>query len=90
MSIRYHARWISKKLCDHVRRNGKLQDGMFLSSYKGLIVIEPKANPVGDGEIMSPATAHTELDPAWCTDSPARLKRARQLLGLDSWEVTLQ
>jgi hypothetical protein len=79
----FQARWISKRLSDHIRKAGTLGNGLILSSCKGFIVLEPKEKPIGDGRVLSAAAARFELDPTWCTESPAKVKKARQLLGLD-------
>lgn len=83
MNAQFQARWISKKRTDHVRKAGQLGGGIILSSCKGFIVVEPKGEALGDGKVLSRETARFELDPAWCMDSPTKLKKARQLLGLD-------
>jgi hypothetical protein len=83
MSAHFQARWISKGLSVHVRRAGTLGEGLILNSCKGFIVLEPKGRSIGDGGVLSPDAARFELDPTWCTDSPAKVKKARQLLGLD-------
>jgi hypothetical protein len=59
---------------------------LLLNSCKGFIVVEPKGEPTGDGKLLTHESASFELDPAWCTDSPLKVKRARQLLGLDQAE----
>jgi hypothetical protein len=83
MDTQFRARWISKQRSDEVRRAGMLGDGLFLSSCKGFIVVEPKTRPIGDGLVLSHDAAIFELDPTWCTDSPAKVKKAREMLGLD-------
>lgn len=84
MNGQYRARWISKEASHQVRRTGALGDGMFLNSLKGTIVVEPKTRTIGDGAVLSADIARMELDPVWCTDSPAKVKKARQLIGLDA------
>jgi hypothetical protein len=83
MTAHFQARWISKGLSDHIRRAGTLGEGLILNSCKGFIVLEPKGRSIGDGRVLSVDAARFELDPTWCTDSPAKVKKARQLLGLD-------
>jgi hypothetical protein len=83
MNTHFQARWISKRLTEHVRKAGRLGESVILNSCKGFIVVEPKGEALGDGKVLTRATARFELDPAWCMDSPVKLRKARQLLGLD-------
>jgi hypothetical protein len=83
MAAPFQARWISKARSQLVRKKGALGDGLILNSCKGFIVLEPRSNPIGDGEVLSTEAARFELDPVWCLDSPAKVGRARRLLGLE-------
>jgi hypothetical protein len=84
VNAQFQARWISKKLIDRVRKTGALRDGLVFSSCKGFIVVEPKGESIGDGQLLTREAARYELDPVWCLDSPLKLKKARHMLGLDT------
>ena len=54
---------------------------LLLDSFKGFIVIEPRAERLGDGDVLSPEEADFELNDAWCMESTVKIAQARRLLG---------
>lgn len=87
MQAMYQARWISKERLRQLRKSGSLGKGLLLDSFNGWIIVEPAGSELGDGEIMSAETADYELQPVWCPGSPAKLKEARRLVGLEAEEL---
>ncbi len=84
MSIPYQARWISKQRSEMLKRSGKLAGALLLDSFNGFLLVEPVGSNLGDGEILDLQTADYELSPVWCLSPPAKIRQARQLLGLEA------
>jgi hypothetical protein len=83
MKPAYQARWISKQRLEELRRTRQVQQGIVLDSFNGFLIVEPVGSDLGDGPILSPEEADFELQPVWCSGPRARLRAARELLGLD-------
>jgi hypothetical protein len=77
----YRARWSSKQRAESIRKTG---GALVLQTFNGYMVIEPTRQRLGDGIILNRQEADYELQPAWYTGSMARLREARQRLGLES------
>lgn len=84
MSIPYQARWVSKQRSEALKRSGRLGGGLLLDSFNGFLLVEPVGSNLGDGEILDLQTADYELSPVWCLSPPAKIRQARQLLGLEA------
>ena len=84
MKSEHQARWITKPRIEAVRKAGRMGQGILLDSVSGFIVIEPIGSDLGDGPILSPQEADYELNPAWCSESNAKLRQARRLVGLET------
>jgi hypothetical protein len=83
MNPKYHARWISKRLADSLRKVGGLTQSVLVGHFHGYIIIEPVGRRLGDGKVLARDAADYELRAAWCQESRATLTRARRLLGLE-------
>jgi hypothetical protein len=81
MKSSFQARWLSKKQAESLRKSGRLGRALLLDSFKGFIVIEPRAERLGDGDVLSPEEADFELNDAWCMESTVKIAQARRLLG---------
>lgn len=79
----YHARWISKRRLDDIRRSRDSARGVVLDSFNGFLIVEPAGTNLGDGPILTPEESDYELRPVWCAGDKAKLRLARELLGLD-------
>jgi len=88
MNDAYHARWISKRRRDEVRRSSDSSRGIFLDSFNGFLVVEPVASSLGDGPVLSREEADYELRPVWCSEAKPKLREARELLGLSPQPVS--
>jgi hypothetical protein len=86
LPTRYQARWISKEHAGTLRKAGQLKKGVLVDSLKGLVIVEPVGSKMGDGDQLRPEDADYELRPAWCLTPTSTLCRARQMLGLKSFE----
>lgn len=84
MSIQYQARWISKQRNEALRRSGRLGGALLLDSFNGFLLVEPEGSNLGDGEILDLQTADYELSPVWFLSPPAKVQKARRLLGLEA------
>jgi hypothetical protein len=84
----YQARWISKRRLDEIRRTKESGKGLVLDSFNGFLIVEPQGTELGDGPVLSAAEADYELRPVWCAGAKAKLRDARQLLGLGAEAVT--
>jgi hypothetical protein len=82
MAVTYQARWISKTRADAVRKQARASGGVLLSGFNGMIVIEPKSKPLGDGKVLSGSEADYEIQPVWCLEPKTKIEGVRQLLGL--------
>jgi hypothetical protein len=83
MRLEYQARWISKRRLDAIRRTRESTRGIPLDSFNGFLMVEPVGSNLGDGPVLSREEADFELRPVWCSGTKARLRDARELLGLD-------
>lgn len=81
MNPSFQARWISKKHTESLRKSGA-RKGLLLDTFKGFIVVEPKEEPLGDGEVLSSQEADFEVRPEWCLAPRSKITEARRLLGL--------
>lgn len=79
---RYKAWWMSKNQIDTMRKTGQLTKSIVCNSLKGFILVEPESAHKSGGDVIDPDVAKFELDPAWCSDPPKTIKKARELLGL--------
>jgi hypothetical protein len=86
MENTHHARWITKQRLDTLRKTGRIGHSLILESFNGYLIVEPAGADLGDGEILSLEMADYELRPVWCTGDKARLRKARNLLGLEADE----
>ena len=80
MKSSFQARWLSKKQAESLRKSGRLGRALLLDSFKGFIVIEPCAERLGDGDVLSPEEAAFEVNDAWCMESRVKIAQARRLL----------
>ncbi len=79
----YQARWVSKGRYESLRRSGKLGQAVLLDTFSGYIVVEPVGSDLGDGAVLSPQEADYELQPVYYTGPKAKLREARNRLGLE-------
>jgi hypothetical protein len=84
MPAPFQARRISKRRADEVKKSRALGRAMLLDTFNGIILIEPRDNDLGDGDILSPEEADYELQPVWHLGPKTRLREARKRLGLDA------
>jgi hypothetical protein len=84
MQNRFEARWISRQRADALKRNGSLKDAVVLDTFNGLIAVQPEGSRMADGDVLSPQEADYELQAAWFSGPMAKLREARQRLGLES------
>lgn len=82
MRSAYKARWASKPLIDSLRKNGALNESIVVNSFKGFILVSPEDSKLGRGRVLPLDVARFELDPAWCSDPPRVIRRARAMLGI--------
>jgi hypothetical protein len=80
----YHARWLSKKRRDELKKSGNHADAVLLDSLNGFLIVEPVGSNLGDGQVLSREEADYELRDAWCLDTRKKLQQARQRLGLET------
>jgi len=83
MTPEFHARWMSRERAEWSKRKGLLGSAILLETFNGYIIVEPANGELGDGPILSREEAEYELTPVWYTGPKARLREARQRLGLD-------
>jgi hypothetical protein len=83
MKPAYQARWISKRRLDEIRRTREYRQGIVLDSFNGFLIVEPVGSNLGDGPVLSLEEADYELQPVWCAGAKARLREARERLGLN-------
>ena len=83
MRADYHARWVSKRRLEHIRRTKDPTRVVVLDSFNGFLIVEPMGSNLGDGPVLSRVEADYELRPVWCGEAKAKLREARELLGLD-------
>jgi hypothetical protein len=83
MKPTYQARWISKRRLDEIRKSRESCQGIVLDSFNGFLIVEPVRSNLGDGPILSLEEADYELRPVWCAGVKAKLREARECLGLD-------
>lgn len=83
MQTQFHARRISKRRADEVKKSTILGRAMLLDTFNGIILIEPIESNLGDGDILSHGEADYELQPVWHLGPKTRLREARKRLGLD-------
>ena len=84
MQSHYQARWISRRRIDELKRARQLSKALYLNVLRGTIVVEPEDSKLGDGPTMSPKEADYELQPVWALEGKSTLRKARQLLGLET------
>ncbi len=89
MATQYHARWISKARRDGLLRSGRFRYSVLIDSLNGFIIVEPVGSDLGDGEVLSPEFAFSELTDAWCREPRSKLAHARELLHLDEHSLAL-
>jgi len=89
MAIQYQARWMSKPRRDSMLKSGAFRNSVVLDTPNGFIVVEPVDSHLGDGEVLAPEVAFTELSDAWCRESRTKLTQARKLLHLDELQPAL-
>jgi hypothetical protein len=80
----YHARWLSKRRRDALKKSGNHTDCVLLDSLNGFLIVEPMGSNLGDGHVLSRDEADYELRDAWCLDSRKKLQDARRRLGLET------
>jgi hypothetical protein len=84
MSSNFDARWISRRRMNDLKKSQVSQSALFLTHLNGFIVIEPEGSDLGDGAALSPEEADYELQLAWIHEPTNRLRRAREMLGLEA------
>lgn len=89
MPAKYRARRVSKDRVHDIKRRGAINGAVVLNAYNGFIIVEPVGSNLGDGEILPPETADSELRPPWCLDSHNQLLKARQRLHLGDYQRQL-
>ncbi len=82
MQQQYHARRISKRRADEIKRTGEIGRSLLLDTFNGIILVEAVGANLGDGDILSPEEADYELQPVWHLGPKAALREARRRLGL--------
>ena len=80
----YQARWTSRPLAAELRKHGRLGQALLLDTFNGLILIEPRETPLGDGAVLSPQEADYELRDVWYSGPRQTLREARRRLGLEA------
>ena len=90
MTQGYQARWVSKRRLDQIRKAKETAKGIVLDSFNGFLIVEPVGSNLGDGPLLSREEADYELRPVWCSGAKARLREARELLGLSPAAVAEQ
>jgi hypothetical protein len=90
MMQKYQARWISKRRLHAVRKTNLSGKGLILDSFNGFLIVEPVGSDLGDGPVLTQEEADYELRPVWCSGTKARLREARELLGLSPQAVIEQ
>lgn len=83
MQTKYQARWISKDRADALKRNRHLGAALLLDTFNGILLVEPVGGKLGDGPVLPRPEADYELQPVWFTGPKAKLREARQRLGLN-------
>ena len=83
MQPQYHARRISKRRADEVKRTGAIGRALLLDTFNGIIIVEMEEANLGDGAILTPEEADYELQPVWHLGPRTALREARRRLGLD-------
>jgi hypothetical protein len=89
MGTKYQARWVSKPRRDRLLKSGAFRNGILLDTLNGFIIVEPVGSNLGDGEVLAPEVAFSELSEAWCRESRSKLGKARSLLHLDDHQLAL-
>jgi hypothetical protein len=84
MSSNFDARWISRRRMNDLKKSQVSHQAVFLTHLNGFIVIEPQGSDLGDGPALSPEEVDYELQFAWINEPTNRLRRARELLGLEA------
>jgi hypothetical protein len=86
MATQFQARWVSRPRVNQLKRTGALAQGVLLDTFKGFVIVEPAGSKLGDGALLSREEAEYELQPVWYTGPKAKLREARQRLGLETEE----
>jgi hypothetical protein len=90
MTSEYQARWVSKRRLDQIRKAKDPARVVILDSFNGFLIVEPVGSNLGDGPVLSRDEADYELRPVWCSGVKAKLREARELLGLNPEAVKEQ
>jgi hypothetical protein len=88
MTTHYQARWVSRARANEIKRTRAVAQGVLLDTFKGFIIVEPVGSNLGDRDVLSPEEAEFELQEVWYTGPKAKLREARQRLGLEAEEPT--
>jgi hypothetical protein len=84
MRTGFQARRVSKQRRDVLKRAGRLGEAVLLDSLNGSLIVEPAGSDLGDGAVLTLGDADFELRDAWCLDAKAKLRRARERMGLST------
>jgi hypothetical protein len=84
MQQQYHARRISKRRADEIKKTGAIGRSLLLDTFNGIIIVEMEGANLGDGDSLSPEEADYELQEVWHLGPKTVLREARRRLGLEA------
>jgi hypothetical protein len=84
MQTEHEARWVTRPRSEALKRSGALGEAILLDTYNGSILVGLAGSGLADGPALSREEADYELQDAWHYGPKAKLRAARNHLGLEA------